>query len=79
LNIRPVAVSVDATNWSKYTGGIFNNCAAAGTNHAVLAFGYDADSWLVKNSWGTTWGDNGFIRLSLGNTCAVTSKIYIAN
>jgi len=38
----------------------------------VLAVGYDtSNNWLVKNSWGTTWGVNGFITLATGNTCGI--------
>jgi hypothetical protein len=40
-------------------------------NHGVLVVGVTDDYWIVKNSWGTTWGENGYIRLAKGNTCAV--------
>lgn len=79
INIQPVAVAVDASNWSFYSGGIFNNCGTS-LNHGVLAVGYNvsedgSDSyWLVQNSWGTSWGQNGFIKLSASgsaNTCGI--------
>lgn len=70
LNSQPVSVAVDATNWSPYRSGIFNNCGTA-VNHGVVAVGYTATSWTIKNSWGTSWGESGFIRLATGNTCAV--------
>jgi C1A family cysteine protease len=70
LASRPIGVSVDATNWSKYTTGIFNNCKT-GLNHDVLLVGASDTFWKIKNSWGTTWGENGFIRLATGNTCGV--------
>lgn len=60
LNFSPVAVLVDATNMSYYSSGVYNNCNASSIvlNHAVLAVGYDASgNWIVKNSWGTTWGE----------------------
>jgi len=73
----PVSVAVDAEKWSPYTGGIFSNC---GTNpdHAVLAVGYDSSSWKVKNSWGTGWGEQGYIRLKLGDTCGVLDNAVVA-
>jgi cathepsin L len=52
---RPVSVAVDATNWSPYKTGIFNNCLTR-LNHAVLLVGITAQYWLIKNSWGVTWG-----------------------
>lgn len=72
-----MSVAVDASNWSQYRGGIFNNCNKS-LNHAVLAIGYYADgTWLIKNSWGS-WGENGNIRLAAGDTCGVTQDAVIA-
>lgn len=67
---RPIGVSADATNWSKYSSGIFNNCATS-LNHDILLVGVSNTYWKIKNSWGTAWGENGFIRLAIGNTCGV--------
>jgi len=63
-------VRVDASNWSLYKSGIFDNCDVH-TNHAVFMVGTSSDAWTIKNSWGKTWGENGFIRLAKGNTCNV--------
>jgi len=70
LNGRPIAVGVDATNWSHYSSGVFNNCKTS-LNHGVLLVGATAQSWKVKNSWGGSWGEHGYIRLARGNTCGV--------
>ncbi len=70
LNQQPVAVAVDASNWSPYRSGVFSNCASS-VNHGVLLVGSNSQYWTIKNSWGTTWGENGYIRLARGNTCAV--------
>ena len=77
---EPVAVAVDASNWSFYSGGVFSNCGNS-INHAVLAIGFNKnDEWILRNSWGTRWGaDGGFIYLSPGNTCAVLDYIYKVN
>lgn len=71
LMIEPISVAVDATNWSFYSSGIFNNCRKS-LNHGVLLIGYKSGSnYIVKNSWGTRWGEKGFIRLALQDTCGI--------
>jgi C1A family cysteine protease len=67
---RPVAVRVDASNWSPYKSGVFSNCAK-NINHAVFLVGSSESAWTIKNSWGGVWGENGYIRLAKGDTCAV--------
>jgi len=71
INSSPISVTVDATNWSPYKSGVFSNCGAS-INHAVLLVGVHTDgAWKIKNSWGTSWGESGYIRLASGNTCGV--------
>ncbi|MDA0712734.1 MAG: C1 family peptidase [bacterium] len=68
---QPVAVAMDAEAWMDYSAGVFND-ADCGTelDHAILVTGWGHDEqsgldfWLVKNSWSTTWGEHGYIRLS---------------
>lgn len=67
---RPLAVRVDASNWKSYASGIFNNCGND-INHAVFMVGSSEESWIIKNSWSTSWGEQGYIRLAKGNTCSV--------
>lgn len=67
----PLAVAVDATKWSSYSSGIFSNCRKT-VNHAVVLIGVTQEgNWIIQNSWGTKWGDNGFITLAKGNTCGI--------
>jgi C1A family cysteine protease len=70
----PLSICIDASNWNSYTGGILSTCGKS-VNHAVQAVGVDTTSyWKVRNSWGTSWGESGFIRLKYGaNTCAITN------
>lgn len=70
LTGRPISVAVDATNWSPYKSGVFNNCKTS-LNHGVLLVGVTDQYWKVKNSWGTSWGESGFVRLARGNTCGI--------
>jgi C1A family cysteine protease len=67
VNIEPVSVAVDAQSWSSYRKGIMSGFCGKSLDHGVLAVGYGTDGsqdyWLVKNSWGTSWGESGFIRL----------------
>lgn len=71
-SIGPIAVNV-AANWGRYGGGIFSGgCTAKDCvlDHIVAAVGYDKSGegyWLVRNSWGASWGEGGYIRLSRKN------------
>ncbi|NAV55476.1 hypothetical protein FGF86_23385 [Salmonella sp. zj-f77] len=65
-------MAVDASKWSYYTGGVFSNCATQ-LNHGVLLVGIVNGNWLVKNSWGASWGENGYITLKAGNTCGLAN------
>lgn len=76
----PVSICVDASNWSLYKSGVFSNCGTTTLNHAVTAIGYQTDgTWIVRNSWGTTWGEQGFIRLAAGGTCGLDKHALIPN
>ncbi len=72
MSLKPLSVSVDATNWKFYSTGVFNNCIR-NINHCVLLVGISNNVWKVKNSWGVTWGEQGYIRLAAGNTCGICS------
>lgn len=64
----PVAVSVGADAWQSYDSGIFDGCGKdAIIDHAVVAIGYGEEDgnkyWVIQNSWGADWGEDGHIRL----------------
>lgn len=71
-------------SFSNYVNGVYDKCPANPSDHAVLVVGYGKDAatgldyWLVKNSWGSGWGLNGYIKIkrgvgmcNIGQMCAV--------
>jgi C1A family cysteine protease len=73
----PLAMSLYVNdNWRNYAGGIFEDetCPQTKSNHAIIGVGYDKIEgfWTIRNSWSTSWGEAGHIRMKMGvNTCAV--------
>jgi len=65
-----VAIEADQTAFQLYKSGVFTGTCGTSLDHGVLVVGYGTDSTLdyytVKNSWGTSWGEKGFIRLGRG-------------
>mgnify|MGYP003686178153 CR=1 FL=1 len=78
IQSKVVSVAVDATNWSRYSSGVFNNCSTR-LNHGVTLVGVNDNNWVIKNSWGGSWGEKGFIRLAAGNTCGVCNMASYPN
>ena len=68
-----IAVAVDAQNWSFYTGGIFSNCGTS-LDHGVAVVGYGVDGgkdfWIIRNSWASSWGEDGYIRIARNTAVA---------
>ncbi|KAJ8934794.1 hypothetical protein NQ318_002350 [Aromia moschata] len=88
--VGPISVGIDASvrSFHLYAGGIYyEETCSSGANdpeteldHAVLVVGYGTedgqDYWLVKNSWGTTWGEEGYIKMARNrnNNCGVAAE-----
>ncbi len=75
----PVSIGVDGTSFQSYTGGILTNCILQQLDHAVLLVGFDdtynPPYWIIKNSWGPSWGEAGYIRVEKGtNQCGLNES-----
>jgi len=67
-----IAIEADQSAFQMYTGGVLTKNCGSKLDHGVLLVGYGTDStsnleyWKVKNSWGASWGEEGYIRLERG-------------
>ncbi len=67
-NIGPVAISAAAEPWMSYESGVFSTPCGTDVDHAIVMEGYGTDPaqgdyYLVRNSWSSTWGEGGYIRI----------------
>ena len=80
--IGPVSVAYQVVeDFMLYSGGVYTSdkCkqGVQDVNHAVLVVGYgrsqvDGPYWIIKNSWGSNWGENGYFRIARGrNMCGI--------
>eukprot|EP01132_Coremiostelium_polycephalum_P005532 gene5532-6891_t len=85
----PLAIAADAEEWQFYSKGVFDFPCGKVLDHGILIVGYGVESsifknkpyWIVKNSWGATWGEAGYLRVERGvgecglNVFVTSSKI----
>merc|ERR1712100_952612 len=87
LEETPLSVCVNAGVWNDYTGGVMTSAAcgpmgATYQDHCVMAVGYNSTAptpyWIVRNSWASTWGEEGYIYLEMAkNTCGLADDATI--
>ncbi|XP_037296795.1 cysteine proteinase 1-like [Manduca sexta] len=89
----PLSAAINSASMARYRGGIDEptdeDCNPRGLDHSILIVGYSAyvsketgktlPYWIIKNSWGVEWGDNGFYYLVRGrNACGIATDVSFA-
>jgi len=62
-----IAIEADQKEFQLYKSGIFTGKCGSNLDHGVLLVGYTSDAYILKNSWDSTWGDNGYMYIAKGN------------
>lgn len=79
LQRGPLAAACDSTKWKFYKRGVFNDCPKGQLKyaHSVVIYGVTEDgTWLIRNSWGSAWGEKGYMKLEGGNSCGIADYVY---
>ncbi len=78
-----VCVAASGGDWDSYSGGINKGSGSTSIDHQVIAVGWQDDStlpgggyWIIRNSWGTSWGENGYMRLCYGADAVGTEAMF---
>jgi len=77
IAIGPTSVGIEAdqTVFNSYTSGVITTGCGTAIDHGVTAVGYGTESgqdyFLVKNSWGASWGDKGYVKIGTNNVCGI--------
>lgn len=82
FNRGPIACKIDAGSLTKYTTGIAKGTSFR-TDHVIEVTGWGTDAtegeyWVVRNSWGEFWGENGFVRVKFGSLMLDSEVPFLA-
>lgn len=80
-NALSVAIEAENSNFRAYSGGVITSGCGTNLDHGVTVVGYGTDDsgqdyFIVKNSWGEAWGEEGYVRIA-PNQCGITSAAYV--
>jgi len=78
----PLSICVEADTWQNYNGGILTKNCGLDLDHCVMITGFrnqgNTPIWLVRNSWGADWGEQGYIYIQRGkNLCGVAEEVTV--
>lgn len=78
----PMAFAMDVSSIGSYRGGVWDpkSCSTTNLDHALLIVGYGTlsgkDYWIIKNSWGASWGEKGYVRMIRGRgACGINNAV----
>ncbi len=77
-----LCTDLNTNSFTHFVSGVYDepNCSSQQLDHGVLVVGYGSDEgrdyWIVKNSWGPNWGEEGFVRMTRNrdNQCGIASQ-----
>ncbi len=79
-NYGPVWAGIDAgNNFQNYSSGVFSSSDGTSIDHAIVLCGWDdaQGCWFLRNSWGSSWGENGYMRIAYGTSGVGASAEYL--
>ena len=79
LQTGPLAIIITVDkSWFSYSSGVFHCSSSDVYNYLMQLIGYTSEYWIVKNQWGTDWGEDGFIRITRNHNydCNIGVHVY---
>lgn len=77
LRLGPLAGAIAASGkkFQFYSKGVFDGCMSTKLDHAIVVVGFTKDYWIIRNSWGADWGEEGHMRMlrsqNNNNACGI--------